>query len=72
MLVANILGTIHLWELLLEVHTKTLAWIITAKTWTHPIAYRLQCYDASGQTTNMAVTQHHSSADRLPKDFLST
>lgn len=68
----NILGTIHLWELLLEVHIKTLAWIISAKTWTHPIVYRLQCYDASGQTTNMAVTQHHSSADRPPKDFLST
>ena len=42
------------------------------KTWPHPTAYRNQCWDASGQTTNRSGTQSHPSADRLPKIFLST
>ena len=34
-------------------------------------ACRLQCWDASGQTTNRAGIQPHSSTDRLPEEFLS-
>ena len=30
---------------------------------------RLQCWEASGQTTKRVGTQPHASADRLPKDF---
>ena len=41
------------------------------KVWPHPTAYRLQCWDASGQTTSRAGTQSHPSADRLPKVSLS-
>ena len=36
-------------------------------TWPHRRAYRLQCWEASGQTTNRLGTQPHLSADRLPK-----
>ena len=36
-----------------------------------PTACRLQCWDASGEMTNMAGTEPHPSVDRLPKDFLS-
>ena len=42
-----------------------------AKTWSQPIAQRLQCSDVSGQTTNNARTQLHPSGDRLPKVFLN-
>ena len=41
------------------------------KTWPHPTACRLQCWDASCQTTNRAETQPHLSADRQLKVFLS-
>ena len=34
--------------------------------------YRFQGWDASGQTTNRAGTQTHSSADRQTKDFLNS
>ena len=40
------------------------------KTWPYPRASRLQCWDASGQTTNRVRTQPHQSADRLHKVFL--
>ena len=30
------------------------SWFISAKIWSHPIACRHQCWDASGQTTNWA------------------
>ena len=40
------------------------------KPWSHPTAYRLQCWDSSGQTTHWAEAQPHASADKLPKDFL--
>ena len=46
-------------------------WLISTKTWPHPTAYKCPCWDASGQTTNWVGTQPYSSADRLPKDFLS-
>ena len=36
------------------------------------MAYRLQWWDAAGQTINQAGTQTYSSADRLLKVFLST
>ena len=39
------------------------------KTWPHWTV--LQCWDASGQTTNRVGRQTHLSADRLPKVFLS-
>ena len=44
------------------------------KTWPHPTACRLQCWDASGQTTSGMGerTQPHPSADRLPKVVLSS
>ena len=38
---------------------------------THPTACRLQCWGASGQTTNRVGTQTHPSADRLPEVVLS-
>ena len=41
------------------------------KTWLHPIACRLQCWDTSGQTTNRVGKEPHPSADRLPKIFRS-
>ena len=41
------------------------------KMWRHPTICRIQCWDASGQTTNRAGAQHHPSSDRLPKIFLS-
>ena len=41
------------------------------KSWYHPTACRLQCWDASGQTNNGAGTKPHPSAHRLPKVFLS-
>ena len=41
------------------------------KNWLHPTAGRLQCWDVSAQPTNRKETQHHPSADRLPKDFLN-
>ena len=44
---------------------------ILTPRWPHSTACRLQCWDASGQTTNRAGTQPHPSADRLPKVFLS-
>ena len=37
----------------------------------HPVAYRLQCWGASGQTTQRVRTQPHPSAERLWKGFLS-
>ena len=40
-------------------------------SWPQPTAYRLQCRDASGQTTNKVGTQPHPPADRLPKVFLT-
>ena len=45
-------------------------WHFGTKPWSHPTAYRLQCWDSSGQTTHWAEAQPHASADRLPKDFL--
>ena len=41
-------------------------------TWPHRRAYRLQCWEASGQTTNRLGTQPHLSADRLPKVIWDT
>ena len=41
------------------------------ETCPHPTACRLQCWDASGQTTNSVGTQPHPSADRVPKVILS-
>ena len=41
------------------------------KAWPHPTAYRLQCWDTSDQTTNVAGTQSLPSVYRLPKVFLS-
>ena len=41
------------------------------KTWPHPTACRLQCWDDSGQTTNGVGTQPHPSADKLSKAVLS-
>ena len=46
-------------------------WHFGTKTWLHPTAWRLQCWDASGQAANWVGTQPHPSADRLPKDFLN-
>ena len=43
-----------------------------ANTWLNPTTCRLQCWHASGQTTNSEGTQPHPSADRLPKVFLSS
>ena len=37
------------------------------ETWPHPTASRLQCWNASDQTTNSVGTQPHPSADRLPE-----
>ena len=42
------------------------------KTWPHPIAYRFQCWNASGQTTSRMGTHTHPSADRVPKAILSS
>ena len=42
------------------------------KTWPHPIACRLQSWDASGQTPNRGRTQPHPSADRLLITLLTT
>ena len=42
------------------------------ETWPHPIACRLQCGDASGQTTSRGVTQPHPSVDRLLEVVLSS
>ena len=67
-------GSSHTWEL-------SAAWtlmraativgfslrLISTTTWPHPIASG----DTSGQTTNWAGKQHHPSAGKLPKDFLS-
>ena len=36
-----------------------------------PTAFRLQCWDSSGHTTNKVGTQAYPSADRLPKVILS-
>ena len=41
------------------------------KTWPHPTACRLQCWDASGQTTNRTWTQLHPSVDKLLKVFVN-
>ena len=41
------------------------------KTWPHPTACRLQCWDSSGQTTNRVGTQPHPSADSLLKVVLN-
>ena len=41
------------------------------KTWPHPMACMLQCWNTSGQTTKRVGTQPHPSADRLPKVILS-
>ena len=41
------------------------------KTWPHPTACRLQCWDILGQTTNRLGIQPHSPAVKLPNDFLS-
>lgn len=35
--------------------------------WPQPTACRLQCWDASGLTTNRVGTQSHPSADKVPK-----
>lgn len=32
------------------------SWILGTETWPHPTAYRLQCWEASGQTTNRVGT----------------
>ena len=40
------------------------------KTWPHPTACGLQCWDASGQTTNRMGIQPEPSADRPLKVFL--
>ena len=42
------------------------------ETWPHPTACRIQCWDASGQTTNRVGTQPQPSTDRLPKVVLSS
>ena len=44
---------------------------LLTKTCPRPTACRLQCWDASGQTTNRAGTQPYPSADRLLEVFLS-
>ena len=44
--------------------------ILASETWPHPRAYKFQCWNASGQTTNMVGTQPHPSAERLPKIVL--
>ena len=41
------------------------------KTWPHPTAYRPQCWDTSGQTTNRVGTQPQPPADRVPKILVS-
>ena len=48
-----------------------LAWVVCSKTWPHPTACRLQCWDASSQTTKRVGTLSHPSADRLPENFWS-
>ena len=42
------------------------------KTWPHPVAYKLQFWDTSGQTAKRVRTQPHPSTDRMPKLFLSS
>ena len=42
------------------------------KTKLHPIAYRLQSWKVSGQTTSMIETHPHPTAGRLPKVILSS
>ena len=46
--------------------------IFGTKTWPHPKAYKLQSWNASGQTTSKTGIQLHPSADRLPKVILSS
>ena len=41
------------------------------KTWPHPTACSLQCWDTSGQTTNRVGTQPHPSTNKLPKVVLN-
>ena len=41
------------------------------KTWPHSTAYRLQSWEASGQTTNRVGTQPHPGEDRLYKVILT-
>ena len=43
-----------------------------SKTWPHPIACRLQSWDASGQTTNRVGTEPHLLTDRLLKVIMSS
>ena len=45
-------------------------WSFGTKTWLHPTACRLQCWDNSGQTIDGAGTQPYSSSYRLLKVFL--
>ena len=47
-------------------------WHFGTKTWPHPAVHRLKCWEALRQTTQWAGTQSNPSADRLPKDFLSS
>ena len=51
--------------------SRHLAWIISTKTWPHPVTYRQQFCDASGQATNKVGLQPPQSADRVLKDFLN-
>ena len=44
---------------------------IGTETWPHPTACRLQCWDASVQSTKKVGTQPNSSVDRLPEVILS-
>lgn len=41
------------------------------KTWPHPAARRLQCWDTSGQTARRVGTQSHPSSGRLLKVLLN-
>ena len=42
------------------------------KAWPYPTAYRLQCWNASCQTTSRVGIQPHPSTDRVPEAILSS
>ena len=52
--IAEQIGTYHKWHL-------------STKTWPHPTAYSLHCWDTPGRTTNWV----EDTADKLSKDFMS-
>ena len=72
--VGSLWGQGHWWwkycEILTDISSLRGCPFVT-QTWPHSRYCRLQCWDASGQTTSRVGTQPQSSTGRLPKTFLS-